>query len=50
MSNYGGKNDLKRAAGIDMSNLVVRSDLPSLKAELYKRDVNKLKTVPVDLS
>ena len=50
MSSYATKADLKNATGIDTSKLAVKSDLVSLKAEVDKRDVDKLKTVSVDLS
>ena len=50
MSSYATKADLKNATGIDTSKLAVKSDLVSLKAEVDKIDVDKLKTVSVDLS
>ena len=50
LSNYLTKADLKGARGVNMSNLAAKSDLASLKAEVDKIDVNKLKNVPVDLS
>ena len=40
----------KKAARIDMSNLALKLNLAKLKAEVDKIDVEKLKTVPVDLS
>ena len=43
--NYATKIDLKKATGIDTSNLALKSNLAKLKAE-----VDKLKTVPIDLS
>ena len=49
-SNYTIKLDLKNAAGIDTSKLAAKSDLPNLKAEVDKIDVDKLKTVPIDFS
>ena len=50
-SNYATKPDLKNATGIDTSKLVLKSSLASLKAKIHKKkDVVKLKTVPVDLS
>ena len=42
------KLDLKNATGVDTSKLAAKSDLASLKDD--KIDVDKLKTVPVDLS
>ena len=35
---------------MDTSNLVLKSDLSKVKAEVNKIDLGKLKTVPVDLS
>ena len=49
-SNYATKADLKNAIVIDPSKLAVKSDLVSLKAEVDKIDVDKLKTAPNDLS
>ena len=50
LSNYATKADLKNATGIDTSKLAAKSDLASLKAEVDKIDVDKLKTVPDNLS
>ena len=50
LSNYITKTDLKEATGVDTSKLASNSDSASLKAEIDKIDVEKLKTVPVDLS
>ena len=50
LSNYATKVDLKGGTGADTSNLVVKSDLASLKAEVNKIDIGKLKTAPADLS
>ena len=49
MSNYATESDLKNATKIDTSKLVLKSSLASLKVEIDKIDVDKLKTVPVDL-
>ena len=48
--NYTAKLDFKNATGVDTSKLAAKSDLASLKAEVDKIDVDKLKTVPTDLS
>ena len=48
--NYVTKADLKNTRGTDTSNLAEKSNLASLKAEVHKINVDKLKTVPVDLS
>ena len=50
LSNYATKTDLKNATGINISELEAKSDLASLKAEVVKIDIDKLKTVPIDLS
>ena len=50
LSNYAKKTDLKNATGINTSKLAAKSDLVSLKAEVDKLDIEKLGTVPVDLS
>ena len=49
-SNYATKLDVKNTTGIDTSKLVAKSDLASLRAEVDKIDVDKLKTVLIDLS
>ena len=48
LSNYATKADLKGATWVDTSNLEVKWDLPSLKAQVDKIDVEKLKTVPTN--
>ena len=50
MSNYAAKVDLKRATGIYTSNLVAKLNFSSLRAEVVKIDIDKLKPVPADLS
>ena len=50
LSNYASKLDLKNVTGVDTFKLIVQSDLASLKVETDKIDVDKLKTVPFDLS
>ena len=47
---YAAKADLKAATDVDTSNLAAASDLASLKAEVDKTDIDKLRTVPADLS
>ena len=46
---YAIKSDLKKAIGVDTSNLAAKPDLASLKAEVDKIDIYKPKTLPVDL-
>ena len=50
LRNYATKSDLKNATGIDTSKLAAKSDLVSLKAEVDKLDIDKLKSVPTNLS
>ena len=50
LSNYATKLDLENESGVDTSKLAAKSDLASLKAEVDKIDIDKLKTVPIDLS
>ena len=44
LSSYATKLDLKNATGVDTSKLAAKSDLASLKAEIDKIDIDKLKT------
>ena len=48
--NYATKANLKGEAGVNTSNLAEKSDLAILKAELYKIDVGKLKTVTAEIN
>ena len=41
---------MKKEIGVDIFNLAAKSDLASLKAVVDELDINKLKTVPSDLS
>ena len=50
LNKYATKTDLKNAAGIGTSKLALKSNLANLKAEIDDIDVDKLKTVSVDLS
>ena len=49
-SSYATKTDLKNLTHVHVSNFALKSNLASLKSEVEKIDVEKLKTVPVDLS
>ena len=49
-SNHATKLDLKHATGSDTSKLAAKSDLASLKSEVDKIDIDKLKTVSTELS
>ena len=48
LPNYATKTDFKKATGVGTSNLALKSNL--VKPEVDQIDVEKLKTVPVDLS
>ena len=50
LSNYETNADLNGATGVDTSYLAVKSDLASLKTEVDKIDIDKLKIVSADLS
>ena len=50
LSIYATKIDLKNISHADVSSFVSKTNLASLKAEADKIDVDKLKTVPVDLA
>ena len=49
LSNYATKADLKNAIGISTSKVAKKADLPSLKSNVDKLDVDKLKNVPTNL-
>ena len=49
-SNYATKTDLKNATGIDTSSFAKKVDLASLKSNVDKLDIDKLKNVPTNLS
>ena len=48
--NYATKTDLKNITHVDVSNFASKTNLAALKTEVDKVDVDKLKTVPVDLA
>ena len=51
LSNYATKTDLQNVAHVDVAhNFELKSDPPCFKTEIDKIDVEKLKTVSVDLS
>ena len=50
LSSYATKTDLKNVTHVDASNFTLKSNLVSIKTEVEKTDVDKLKTVPVDLA
>ena len=50
LSNYAAKTHLKSGIRTDTSKVALKLYLANLKVEVDKTDVDKLKTVPVDLS
>ena len=50
LSNYATKTDLKNVTHVDVSSFASKTNLASLKTELDKINVEKLKTVPADLA
>ena len=50
LSNYATKYYLKNETGVDTSKLAAKSDLVSLKTEADKSDIDKLKSLPTNLS
>ena len=50
LSNYPTRADLKGATGNDTSPLVSKTDFASLETKIDNLDVDKLKTVPANLS
>ena len=50
LSSYATKTDLKNVTHADVSSFASKTNLASLKTELDKIDVDKLKTVSVDLA
>ena len=50
LSNYAMKKDINDITHVDVSDFVSKTNLAVLKTEVDKIDVDKLKTVPVDLA
>ena len=50
LSNYAMKKDINDITHVDVSDFVSKTNLAALKTEVDKIDVDKLKTVPVDLA
>ena len=48
MSNYVTKDNLKDATGVDIANLIAKFDKASLKKEVNKIVIEKIKAIPVD--
>ena len=50
LSSHATKTDLKNVTHVDVSSFALKTNLADLKTEVDKIDVDKLKTVPVDLA
>ena len=50
LSNYATKKDISDITHVDTSNFALKANLANLKTEVDNLDVDKLATVPVDLS
>ena len=50
LTNYATKTDLKNITHTDVSSFASKTNLAALKTEVDKIDVDKLKTLPVDLA
>ena len=50
LSNYATKTDFKNISLGDVSSFALKSNLPNLKTEVDKLDINKLTPVPNDLA
>ena len=50
LSNYTTKDDIKNITRVDTSSFALKTNLANLKTEVDKLDIDKLATVPVDLS
>ena len=50
LSNYATKTDIKNISHIDTSSFALKSNLASLKIEVDKLDIDKLKNIPTNLS
>ena len=50
LSNYATKTDIKNISHVDTSSFALKTNLPNLKTEVDKLDIDKLAPVPTDLS
>ena len=50
LANYATKDDVKNITHVDVSSYATKANSAALKSEIHKIDVEKLKTVPVDLA
>ena len=47
---YATKSNLKKTAGVDISDCAKKADLPSLKSDINKLDIDELEKVTGSLS
>ena len=50
LSNDSTETDFKNASHVDVSSFALKSNFINLKTEVYKLDIGKLVSIPVDLS
>ena len=50
LPNYATKADLKNAINVDTPQFAEKADFATLKSDIDKLDIGKLKTAPVDLN
>ena len=50
LSNYATKADIKNISHVDTSSFALKTNLAHLKTEVDKLDIDKLVSIPVDLS
>ena len=50
LSNYATKRDLKKVTHVGTSSFALKTNLASLKTEVNKLDIDKLKPIPNDLA
>ena len=50
LSNYATKTNFKKLLHLDVSSFALKSNLASLKTEVDKSGIDKLVSIPVDLS
>ena len=50
MSNYATRSGVKKATDVDISDFAKKTDLVSLKWIVDELGIDKLKTIPTDLS
>ena len=50
LTNYAAKADIKNISHVDTSSFAFKTNLPNLKTEVDKLDIDKLVPAPTDLS